>query len=80
MNGGGCRECARWFSPVFFSTLKEWQGESFRGTFESGQIEARPGVLRMMDEAREAGMKLAVCSADARSDMTHAVIHLGLHA
>ncbi len=29
----------------------------------SGEVETRPGVLRLMDEAREMGIKVAVCSA-----------------
>lgn len=35
----------------------------------SGEVECRPGVLRMMDEARAAGLKLAVCSAGTKSSI-----------
>ncbi len=31
--------------------------------FRSGEVEPRPGVLQLMDEARAAGLHVAVCSA-----------------
>ncbi|KAI8032079.1 Haloacid dehalogenase-like hydrolase domain-containing protein [Camellia lanceoleosa] len=33
------------------------------------QVEPRPGVLRLMDEAKDAGKKLAVCSAATKSSV-----------
>ena len=35
--------------------------------------EARPGVMRLMDEARQAGIKVAVCSAATKSSVIHVV-------
>ncbi|THG20878.1 hypothetical protein TEA_003102 [Camellia sinensis var. sinensis] len=35
----------------------------------NGQVEPRPGVLRLMDEAKDAGKKLAVCSAATKSSL-----------
>ncbi|KAI7997747.1 Uridine nucleosidase 1 [Camellia lanceoleosa] len=35
----------------------------------SFQVEPRPGVLRLMDEAKDAGKKLAVCSAATKSSV-----------
>lgn len=35
--------------------------------------EARPGVMRLMDEARDAGIKVAVCSAATKSSVVHVV-------
>lgn len=48
-------------------TLQEWKSKRYQEMFISGETEARPGVLRLMDEAREAGIKLAVCSAATKS-------------
>ena len=33
----------------------------------------RPGVLRLVDEARDAGLKVAVCSAATKSSVIHVV-------
>lgn len=35
--------------------------------------EPRPGVLRLVDEARDAGLKVAVCSAATKSSVIHVV-------
>ena len=35
--------------------------------------EARPGVMRLIDEARQAGIKVAVCSAATKSSVIHVV-------
>uniref|UniRef100_A0A9I9CSD0 Haloacid dehalogenase-like hydrolase domain-containing protein At4g39970 n=1 Tax=Cucumis melo TaxID=3656 RepID=A0A9I9CSD0_CUCME len=36
---------------------------------ENGKVSPRPGVLRLMDEAKSAGRKLAVCSAATKSSV-----------
>lgn len=41
----------------------------FREMVEDGDIEARPGVLRILDEAVAAGLKVAVCSRDSRASL-----------
>ena len=35
----------------------------------SGTVEPRPGVIRLYEEAREAGLKVAVCSAATKSSV-----------
>ena len=37
----------------------------------SGSVETRPGVLQLMDEARAAGLKVAVCSAATKASVVH---------
>lgn len=39
-------------------------------------MESRPGVLRLMDEARDAGLKLAVCSAATKSSVVFTLKNL----
>lgn len=41
--------------------------------FAGTDAEARPGVMRLIDEAREAGIKVAVCSAATKSSVIHVV-------
>ncbi len=35
--------------------------------------DARPGIMRIIDEARQAGVKVAVCSAATKSSVVHVV-------
>jgi hypothetical protein len=42
----------------------------------SGEVEPRPGVLRLMDEARDAGLKVAVCSAATKSSVVYTLTSL----
>ena len=48
-------------------TLQDWKTNHYEELIKSGQVETRPGVLRLMDEARAAGLKVAVCSAATKS-------------
>ncbi|XP_068638012.1 haloacid dehalogenase-like hydrolase domain-containing protein At4g39970 [Aristolochia californica] len=50
-------------------TLQDWKTERYKEIIKSGTVEPRPGVLRLMDEARAAGIKLAVCSAATKSSV-----------
>uniref|UniRef100_A0A1J3DE99 Haloacid dehalogenase-like hydrolase domain-containing protein n=1 Tax=Noccaea caerulescens TaxID=107243 RepID=A0A1J3DE99_NOCCA len=50
-------------------TLQDWKTERYKEIIKSGSVEARPGVVRLMDEARAAGKKLAVCSAATKSSV-----------
>lgn len=43
--------------------LQDYKTEQYMHMMKSGAFPARPGVLRMMDEARAAGLFVAVCSA-----------------
>ena len=42
----------------------------------SGEVEPRPGVLNLMDEARAAGLKVAVCSAATKSSVVFTLKNL----
>ncbi|KAF6134067.1 hypothetical protein GIB67_005077 [Kingdonia uniflora] len=50
-------------------TLQDWKTERYKEIIKSGTVESRPGVLRLMDAASEAGIKLAVCSAATKSSV-----------
>ncbi|RZC12948.1 Haloacid dehalogenase-like hydrolase domain-containing protein isoform B [Glycine soja] len=50
-------------------TLQDWKTERYKEIIKSGTVKPRPGVLRLMDEARDAGKKLAVCSAATKSSV-----------
>ncbi|KAK1361744.1 haloacid dehalogenase-like hydrolase domain-containing protein [Heracleum sosnowskyi] len=50
-------------------TLQDWKTERYKEIIKSGSVEPRPGVLRLMDEAKAAGKKLAVCSAATKSSV-----------
>lgn len=50
-------------------TLQDWKTERYQEIIKSGSVQTRPGVLRLMDEAKAAGKKLAVCSAATKSSV-----------
>ncbi|KAA8546790.1 hypothetical protein F0562_003219 [Nyssa sinensis] len=50
-------------------TLQDWKTERYKEIIKSGTVEPRPGVLRLMDEVKTAGKKLAVCSAATKSSV-----------
>ncbi|KAL5753410.1 hypothetical protein ACOSQ2_023917 [Xanthoceras sorbifolium] len=50
-------------------TLQDWKTERYKEIIKSGTVEPRPGVLRLMDEVKAAGKKLAVCSAATKSSV-----------
>ncbi|PSC76200.1 haloacid dehalogenase-like hydrolase domain-containing protein [Micractinium conductrix] len=47
--------------------LQEWKTEKYKEIIGSGEVTARPGILRLMDEARAAGVPVAVCSAATKA-------------
>ncbi|KAJ9545240.1 hypothetical protein OSB04_024947 [Centaurea solstitialis] len=49
--------------------LQDWKTEKYKDIIKSGSVEPRPGVLRLMDEAKASGKKLAVCSAATKSSV-----------
>jgi HAD superfamily hydrolase (TIGR01509 family) len=61
---------------TLIDTLQDWKSAKYRDIIASGEVEAREGVLRLMDEAREAGIKLAVCSAATKSSVVFVVQNL----
>lgn len=42
----------------------------------SGEVPPRPGVLQLMDDARAAGLKVAVCSAATKSSVVFTLKNL----
>lgn len=52
--------------------LQAWKSERYRTIVK--EVDTRPGVLRLMDEARAAGLALGVCSAGTK-DSVVAVLH-----
>eukprot|EP00878_Enallax_costatus_P014684 GHUV01015360.1.p1 GENE.GHUV01015360.1~~GHUV01015360.1.p1 ORF type:complete len:309 (+),score=93.91 GHUV01015360.1:313-1239(+) len=54
---------------LLIDTLQDWKTDKYQEMIGSGEVEPRPGVLRLMDEARAAGLKVAVCSAATKSSV-----------
>lgn len=48
---------------------QDWKTDKYQDLVGSGAVKPRPGVLRLMDEARASGIKLAVCSAATKSSV-----------
>ena len=53
--------------PLLIDTLQEWKTAEFERLIASGEVAPRDGVLRLMDEAKAAGIKVGVCSAATKS-------------
>ncbi|KAI9072112.1 hypothetical protein K1719_015027 [Acacia pycnantha] len=49
--------------------IQDWKTERYKEIIKSGTVKPRPGVLRLMDEVKDAGIKLAVCSAATKSSV-----------
>lgn len=49
--------------------IQDWKTERYKEILKSGTVKPRPGVLRLMDEVKGAGIKLAVCSAATKSSV-----------
>ncbi|XP_020575579.1 haloacid dehalogenase-like hydrolase domain-containing protein At4g39970 [Phalaenopsis equestris] len=49
--------------------IQDWKTERYKEIIKSGSVETRPGVLRLMDDAKGAGVKVAVCSAATKSSV-----------
>ncbi|CAA0841810.1 Haloacid dehalogenase-like hydrolase domain-containing protein [Striga hermonthica] len=54
---------------ALIDVLQDWKTERYKEIIKSGTVEPRPGVLRLMDEAKASGKKLAVCSAATKSSV-----------
>ncbi|EIE19257.1 HAD-like protein [Coccomyxa subellipsoidea C-169] len=48
-------------------TLQDWKTDKYQQIVSSGEVPAREGVLRLMDEARAEGLLVGVCSAATKS-------------
>jgi beta-phosphoglucomutase-like phosphatase (HAD superfamily) len=51
--------------------LQDWKSEKYQQLIGSGEVLPRPGVLRLMDEARAAGLLVAVCSAATKESVIY---------
>jgi hypothetical protein len=49
--------------------FQDWKSQKYRDLIGSGEVVPRPGVLRLMDEARALGLKVAVCSAATKGSV-----------
>ena len=68
-------------SPDAIERLLADQIAEYRRALESGTAPLRPGVARLVRDARAAGLGLAAITSTPRSDFEHLVInHLGIHA
>ena len=50
-------------------TLQAWKTTHYQTMVGSGDVDPRPGVLRLMDDAREAGLAVGGCSAGTKSSI-----------
>ncbi|KAL3135727.1 hypothetical protein ABBQ38_006195 [Trebouxia sp. C0009 RCD-2024] len=57
---------------ALIDALQDWKSLKYQDIIGT-DAEARPGVMRLMDEARDAGIKVAVCSAATKSSVVHVV-------
>mmetsp|Transcript_12807 Transcript_12807/g.42273 ORF Transcript_12807/g.42273 Transcript_12807/m.42273 type:complete len:296 (-) Transcript_12807:38-925(-) len=46
--------------------VQEWKTNHYKELIGSGAVPARPGVLELMDAAKDAGLKIGVCSASTK--------------
>ncbi|CAG9460690.1 unnamed protein product [Pedinophyceae sp. YPF-701] len=49
--------------------LQDWKTDKYQAMLASGEVPPRAGVIRLMDAARDAGLKVAVCSAATKSSV-----------
>jgi beta-phosphoglucomutase-like phosphatase (HAD superfamily) len=47
-------------------TIQDWKTDKYKDIIGSGSISPREGVLELMDQARQAGVPIAVCSASTK--------------
>lgn len=56
--------------------VQEWKSSKYQDIIGSGTVPTRPGVLRLMDKARAAGLQVAVCSASTKSSCVFVLLSL----
>lgn len=61
---------------LLVDALQDFKSAEFRRLIGSGEVPPRPGVLRLMDAARAAGLRVAVCSAATRESCVFTVRNL----
>lgn len=52
---------------LLIDTLQDWKTDKYKDIIGSGQVQARAGVVELMDTARTAGVPVAVCSAATKA-------------
>ncbi|KAK9818786.1 hypothetical protein WJX74_008854 [Apatococcus lobatus] len=52
---------------AFIDTLQEWKTARYQELIGSGDVQARPGIKRLVGEAMSVGLKVGVCTAATRS-------------
>lgn len=62
---------------AFIRALHKDKTETFMSMVEGGDVPLRTGVVRLVDEAVEAGLKLAVCSTSNVRSVTAVVAQMG---
>jgi HAD superfamily hydrolase (TIGR01509 family) len=55
---------------LLIDTLQDWKTDKYKDIIGSGQVEPRPGILKLMDDARASGTPVAVCSASTKAAVT----------
>jgi len=61
---------------TLIDALQDFKVEAYKGFISGGDVVPRPRVLELMQEAREAGLKVAVCSASAKPAVIHVLSNL----
>ncbi|KAF6261761.1 HAD-like domain-containing protein [Scenedesmus sp. NREL 46B-D3] len=63
---------------LLIDTLQDWKTDKYQQMLgeRSGEVPPRPGVLQLMDDARAAGLKVAVCSAATKSSVVFTLKNL----
>lgn len=51
---------------LLIDTLQDWKTEKYKAIIGS-EVEPRPGILKLMDDARASGTPVAVCSASTKA-------------
>lgn len=61
--------------PDFVRRLHERKQEVYAERVRAGQVPPRPGILRLLREAREAGMRLAIATTTSRGPLLELLRH-----
>jgi len=61
---------------ALIDALQDFKVEAYKGFISGGDVAPRPRVLELMQEARAAGLKVAVCSASAKPAVIHVLSNL----
>eukprot|EP00898_Chlorokybus_atmophyticus_P004484 jgi/Chlat1/5036/Chrsp329S04917 len=56
--------------------LQDWKTSRYQQIIAGGEVQARPGIVQLIDEAFEKGVKVAVCSAATKSSVIFVLSNL----